>query len=205
MFSFPNSLFKLCDKARRPNLPAAKALVVVLPLKDAVAPVNIKLPRLPSSLSSLPLNAVMARRENVKAARIFVSSASATSSSVICKNGFQTPCPAFHTATRRVESGQYWVMDLKAEVKEAVSYNANPNGAAWYATGSERPRRHGIPDNLPRRPQPESSKLLLSNDRRSSLSRQHDIRHSQKAFCKCVRLPLEGLEILSARCGGSSS
>ncbi|KZP10326.1 hypothetical protein FIBSPDRAFT_219473 [Athelia psychrophila] len=31
MFSFPNSFARLCDGARRPNLPAAKALVVVFP------------------------------------------------------------------------------------------------------------------------------------------------------------------------------
>jgi hypothetical protein len=36
MFSFPNSLFKLCESDRSANLAAKNAAVVVLPRKDAV-------------------------------------------------------------------------------------------------------------------------------------------------------------------------
>ena len=47
IFSFPNSFDKLCDRALRPNFPAANALVMVFPLKLAVAPVKIKAPLFP--------------------------------------------------------------------------------------------------------------------------------------------------------------
>lgn len=94
IFSFPNSLFKLWLNARRPNLPAANVLVVLFPRQLAVAPVKISAPRLPTTSSSFALKAVIASLENANAARTFVSSASATSSSVISRNGFQTPYAA---------------------------------------------------------------------------------------------------------------
>lgn len=97
MFSFPNSLFRLCESERSANLAAENAAVVVLPRVDAVAPVKRSVPRFPlPSLSSMvwSLNAVIASRENAKAALTFVSVTLSTSSSVICKKGFHMPKPA---------------------------------------------------------------------------------------------------------------
>jgi hypothetical protein len=100
MFSFPNSLFKLCESERSANLAAENAAVVVLPRKDAVAPVKRSVPRFPGPLPSLssiiawPWNVVIASRENAKAALTFESIALSTSSSVICKKGFHMPNPA---------------------------------------------------------------------------------------------------------------
>lgn len=47
----PNSLFKLWDNARMPNLPAENAEVVLFPLQAAVAPVKRRVPRFPAWLS----------------------------------------------------------------------------------------------------------------------------------------------------------
>lgn len=64
---------------------------VVLPLSEAVAPVNSRVPRFPSSFKESCLNARMTSRENENAAVTFVLTDSVTSSSVSSRNGFQTP------------------------------------------------------------------------------------------------------------------
>lgn len=64
---------------------------VVLPLSEAVAPVNSRVPRFPSSFKGSSLNARMTSRENENAAVTFVFTDSVTSSSVSSRKGFQTP------------------------------------------------------------------------------------------------------------------
>jgi len=90
MFSFPNSLAKLCDKARLPNLPAANALVVLIPRIDAVAPVKINDPLAPFSPISFFKKVVIASRENAKAALMLTSTLCSISSSVVSKKDFHT-------------------------------------------------------------------------------------------------------------------
>ena len=100
MSCFPNSLDKLWDKALKPNFPAANALVVTLPLKLAVAPVKIKVPRAPFARSiSLSMNVLIAFREKENAASMLICKDSLTSSGVISRKGFQMPWPVFHMAT----------------------------------------------------------------------------------------------------------
>lgn len=79
MFCFPNSFDKLWLNARSANLPAAKALVVTLPLKLAVAPVINNVPLLPLSSSSFALNARMACWEKAKAPVMLVCTMRSTS------------------------------------------------------------------------------------------------------------------------------
>ena len=108
MFSFPNSLFRLCESERSANLAAENTAVVVLPRKDAVAPVKRSVPRLPPRSSSIVCawNALTTSRANAKAALMFVSATLSTSSSVICRKGFHTAKPALKSATRTSAFGQ---------------------------------------------------------------------------------------------------
>jgi hypothetical protein len=97
-----------------PNLPAAKALVVVFPLRLAVAPVNSKVPLFPSSMSN-SLNASMDARAKAKAATMLVSTLAWMSSGVISRKGFQTLVPAaLKRATRRGEEGHRDLMAANA-------------------------------------------------------------------------------------------
>jgi hypothetical protein len=100
IFCLPNSLAKLCDKALTPNLLAANADVVALPLMAAVAPVKMSVPLFRASPATPPSLAVsnssfvisrMAARAKAKAATTLVSIDSRTSSSVISRKGFQIP------------------------------------------------------------------------------------------------------------------
>jgi hypothetical protein len=127
IFCLPNSLAKLCDKALMPNLLAANADVVVLPLIAAVAPVKMSVPFLRPSPASPPSLGVSnssfvisrsAARAKAKAATTLVSSDSRTSSSVISRNGFQTPYPALKSATRRGEVGQRDLMDANESLMD---------------------------------------------------------------------------------------
>jgi len=105
MFSFPNSLPKLCDKARNANFPAAKELVVLFPRMDAVAPVKMSVPLAPFSSRSFSLKANIASRENAKEALMLTVLDSSMSASVRSRNGFQVPDEALNTATRIEYSG----------------------------------------------------------------------------------------------------
>jgi len=133
MSFWPNSLARLCESARRPCLPAEKAAVVLFPRIEAVAPVKMRVPffwlsnNLTKStkinISSYPNKsrcthdksfiAKILSLANANAAVTFVSNVVLISSSVISKNGFQTPAPAFHTLARMSESFQWSLMDAK--------------------------------------------------------------------------------------------
>ena len=77
MLSLPNSFAKLWDSALVPNLAAANADVVTLPLKLAVAPVNIKVPLFPFSESiSFCLKLRIDSRAKANPATTFVFSVS---------------------------------------------------------------------------------------------------------------------------------
>lgn len=129
MFFLPNSLAKLWESALIPNLPIANALVVVLPLIEAVAPVKMRVPRFleppfPPSLGcskSFFENSSRTSLEKAKAARALVSNDSRTSSSVISRNGFHVPYPALNNATRsgEVDAEKWFLMLENAERIEA--------------------------------------------------------------------------------------
>lgn len=129
IFSFPNSLAKLWDSALRPNLPAANALVVMFPLKLAVAPVKINVPLFPSGSSILfCLNVRIASRENANAASTLVASESRISEGVISRNGFHTPYPTLKTTA--------WILNFGATyVFRMLCQTADISRGAYDSTG----------------------------------------------------------------------
>jgi hypothetical protein len=83
--------------------------------------VKINVPLLPLSSSSFSLNAKIAARAKAKAATTLVSSVVVTSSGVMSRKGFQTPCAVLKSAARRVEveGGQWDWMEAKADWRES--------------------------------------------------------------------------------------
>lgn len=119
IFSFPNSFAKLCDNALKPNFPAANTLVVVFPLKLAVAPVKIKVPLFPfGSSTSFCLNVKIASRENANAASTLTASDSWTSEGVTSRKGFQIPWPTLKTAALMLNFGAVYVFRMDCQTEE---------------------------------------------------------------------------------------
>lgn len=134
IFSFPNSLAKLWERALTPNLPAAKALVSTFPLMLAVAPVKRSVPLLPLGSSiSFSLNAWIAPRAKEKAPATLVCREVWISSGVSSRKGFHTKPAVLKSATRITYSGfgnLAWI-PAQAAVTSSCEYDAMGNGVAF--------------------------------------------------------------------------